>query len=104
MGKSVIGEQHPFYMGVYEGAMGRDDVRRYVEDSDCVIMLGAFMTDINLGIYTAQLDPARSEEHTSELQSQSNLVCRLLLEKKKLLVCFPATPATSNRTLLCLLP
>src|SRR5438270_6334530 len=28
--------------------------------------------------------PARSEEHTSELQSQSNLVCRLLLEKKKI--------------------
>src|SRR5256886_5964295 len=28
----------------------------------------------------------RSEEHTSELQSQSNLVCRLLLEKKKLAV------------------
>src|SRR2546430_11556700 len=27
--------------------------------------------------------PMRSEEHTSELQSQSNLVCRLLLEKKK---------------------
>src|SRR2546427_3078625 len=31
-----------------------------------------------------KIDPAqRSEEHTSELQSQSNLVCRLLLEKKK---------------------
>src|SRR2546427_1931406 len=29
------------------------------------------------------LDGLRSEEHTSELQSQSNLVCRLLLEKKK---------------------
>src|SRR5438270_8802210 len=29
---------------------------------------------------------ARSEEHTSELQSQSNLVCRLLLEKKKQLI------------------
>src|SRR2546427_5385192 len=28
-------------------------------------------------------DESRSEEHTSELQSQSNLVCRLLLEKKK---------------------
>src|SRR2546430_8246043 len=28
-------------------------------------------------------DQGRSEEHTSELQSQSNLVCRLLLEKKK---------------------
>src|SRR2546427_9555247 len=31
----------------------------------------------------AAMLPARSEEHTSELQSQSNLVCRLLLEKKK---------------------
>src|SRR2546430_11177886 len=30
---------------------------------------------------------ARSEEHTSELQSQSNLVCRLLLEKKKRKLC-----------------
>src|SRR6478736_3596059 len=29
------------------------------------------------------VDLSRSEEHTSELQSQSNLVCRLLLEKKK---------------------
>src|SRR3989475_12555134 len=31
----------------------------------------------------ARASPVRSEEHTSELQSQSNLVCRLLLEKKK---------------------
>src|SRR2546430_16639152 len=32
------------------------------------------------------LSRARSEEHTSELQSQSNLVCRLLLEKKKKII------------------
>src|SRR5688572_11845512 len=32
---------------------------------------------------TLRLKELRSEEHTSELQSQSNLVCRLLLEKKK---------------------
>src|SRR5688572_32276844 len=31
----------------------------------------------------------RSEEHTSELQSQSNLVCRLLLEKKKMIIIMP---------------
>src|SRR2546430_3614680 len=31
----------------------------------------------------AEFEAPRSEEHTSELQSQSNLVCRLLLEKKK---------------------
>src|SRR2546430_10216444 len=35
------------------------------------------------GVWAAKLGHARSEEHTSELQSQSNLVCRLLLEKKK---------------------
>jgi indolepyruvate decarboxylase len=66
LGKSVIGEQHPLYLGIYEGAMGRDDVRRYVEESDCVILLGAFMTDINLGIYTAHLDPGRCIYATSE--------------------------------------
>ncbi|MBU6399234.1 MAG: alpha-keto acid decarboxylase family protein [Verrucomicrobia bacterium] len=66
LGKSVMGEHYPFYLGVYEGAMGRDDVRRYVEASDCAILLGAFMTDINLGIYTARLDPARSIYATSE--------------------------------------
>src|SRR2546430_17003801 len=35
------------------------------------------------GITSLVLPGQRSEEHTSELQSQSNLVCRLLLEKKK---------------------
>src|SRR2546427_5136127 len=40
----------------------------------------------SIGLFHAFLDDPgvrRSEEHTSELQSQSNLVCRLLLEKKK---------------------
>src|SRR2546430_11072804 len=48
----------------------------------------------------------RSEEHTSELQSQSNLVCRLLLEKKKYRWALPsgrcalrpALPATTSAT------
>ena len=66
LGKSVIGEHYPFYLGVYEGAMGREEVRQYVEHSDCVIMLGAFLTDINLGVFTARLDPARCIYCTSE--------------------------------------
>src|SRR2546430_12615273 len=37
----------------------------------------------NLDFQEETADELRSEEHTSELQSQSNLVCRLLLEKKK---------------------
>src|SRR2546427_8466394 len=36
-----------------------------------------------VGLLWADKPEKRSEEHTSELQSQSNLVCRLLLEKKK---------------------
>src|SRR3989475_2842102 len=36
------------------------------------------------GFANRHTTPPRSEEHTSELQSQSNLVCRLLLEKKKI--------------------
>jgi len=66
LGKSVISEKHPLYLGVYEGAMGRESVRSYVETSDCVILLGTFMTDINLGIFTANLDPGRCIYVTSE--------------------------------------
>ncbi len=56
MGKSVFPESHPAYLGIYEGAMGRENVRAYVEDSDCLILLGAMMTDLNLGVYTARID------------------------------------------------
>ena len=66
LGKSVIPESHPLYLGIYEGAMGKKEVREFVEDSDCVIILGAFMTDVNLGIYTANLERARSIYATSE--------------------------------------
>lgn len=66
LGKSVVSEKHPLYLGVYEGAMGRERVRKYVESSDCVILLGTFMTDINLGIFTAHLDPGRCIYATSE--------------------------------------
>src|SRR5260370_29505527 len=37
----------------------------------------------SLGCWAKRPAPSRSEEHTSELQSHLNLVCRLLLEKKK---------------------
>ncbi len=66
LGKSVVPEKHPLYIGLYEGAMGHNDVTRFVEESDCVLLLGAFMTDLNLGIFTAQLDPARCIYVTSE--------------------------------------
>src|SRR5688572_33449659 len=43
--------------------------------------LGSLKKALRLAL--SRNDQSRSEEHTSELQSQSNLVCRLLLEKKK---------------------
>src|SRR2546430_5986590 len=47
-----------------------------------------------VSIVNSSQDWPRSEEHTSELQSQSNLVCRLLLEKKKRLHAFIFTTMT----------
>src|SRR2546427_2160050 len=53
------------------------DLRRDVMTADVGDSLRAGTTALRTAF------DARSEEHTSELQSQSNLVCRLLLEKKK---------------------
>src|SRR2546430_17618465 len=47
--------------------------RKYVYDANLLTLTGIHLAGVS----------SRSEEHTSELQSQSNLVCRLLLEKKK---------------------
>ena len=66
LGKGVVAETHPQYMGLYEGALGEPQVTKYVEESDCVVMLGTFMTDINLGIYTAELDLSDCIYATSE--------------------------------------
>src|SRR2546430_9234058 len=62
-----------------------------VDDIDAVVVVRREVLDClsrGLALLTSLrsmylLDEGRSEEHTSELQSQSNLVCRLLLEKKK---------------------
>src|SRR2546430_7393627 len=56
--------------------------------------VNGFNSNVILTLATSQ---GRSEEHTSELQSQSNLVCRLLLEKKNVKprsLLFPSQPAT----------
>jgi len=66
LGKSVMPEAHPLYLGIYGGGMSRDEVSMLVETSDCVIILGAFMTDVNLGIYTAKLERSRCLYATSD--------------------------------------
>jgi TPP-dependent 2-oxoacid decarboxylase len=66
LSKSVINEDHPCYLGVYEGAMGFQSVRQYVESSDCLILLGALMTDINFGISPTPIEQSKSIYISSE--------------------------------------
>ncbi|MDJ0736611.1 MAG: thiamine pyrophosphate-binding protein [Nostocaceae cyanobacterium] len=66
LGKSVFPEAHPQYIGIYNGEAGEPYVRNTVEESDCLLMLGVFMTDLNLGMFTAHLNPGRTVYATSE--------------------------------------
>jgi len=55
LGKSVVPESHPQFIGVYKGFLGRETVQRAVEDADLILCLGTLMTDVNLGHGTALL-------------------------------------------------
>ena len=66
LGKSVFPESHPQYIGIYNGEAGDPYVSNTVEESDCLLMLGVFMTDINLGMFTAHLEAKNTVYVTSE--------------------------------------
>jgi len=98
LAKSVVGEYHPLYIGIYEGAMGFASVRDYVESSDCLILLGAFMTDVNLGQYTAHIDQEKAIYVTSEQCSIRHLhyACVRLHDFLDGLISAPITPRTPH--------
>src|SRR5690606_39365523 len=81
----------PIYLGIQavQVAVLLDHQRVDLEQGQVVVLeqLGEANEDVgellDLVTLQAQLEGQRSEEHTSELQSRENLVCRLLLEKKK---------------------
>ena len=60
LGKSVVSERHPSVIGVYQGAMSVEPVRRAVEEADCLVLLGVMRTDLDLGGNTACLDVGRA--------------------------------------------
>src|SRR2546427_3537075 len=74
-------------MGVEELFVGgRDKARMHLHWAEKLISWRNFFLALDRMTHwfeRVHIRPLRSEEHTSELQSQSNLVCRLLLEKKK---------------------
>lgn len=60
MDKSVLEEQQPAYMGIYDGRLMDELVRDFVESCDYVVAIGAMMTDFNSGAFTARLDPEKT--------------------------------------------
>ena len=54
--KAVFPEQHHLFVGNYLGEVGSPRAREVMEAADCVLMLGALMTDVNTGMYTARFD------------------------------------------------
>lgn len=56
MDKSVLDETHPNYIGIYNGHLLDTQVQAFVESSDCVLSIGAIMSDFNTGAFTARLD------------------------------------------------
>ena len=58
--KSVLGEDHPGYIGMYAGRLMEERVREFVESCDVVVMIGALLTDGNTAGNTVRLDPAKT--------------------------------------------
>src|SRR2546427_8059309 len=61
----------------FQGELPRGQLQPVAVDEEIPVVAAAVQSERGFPVHP------RSEEHTSELQSQSNLVCRLLLEKKK---------------------
>src|SRR5256886_10034024 len=89
--RSPLAVLRPWNPGPYQLALPTQDFTGFIGWFRCATR-GASITGAMRNIRSTQRSAAqimksrcliRSEEHTSELQSQSNLVCRLLLEKKK---------------------
>ena len=59
LGKAVLSEQHPRFLGLFEGDRSRPYVRERIAKADCLLQLGALLTDFNTGGFSTDLDPAK---------------------------------------------
>jgi TPP-dependent 2-oxoacid decarboxylase len=67
LGKSVIREDHPLYLGIYGGLIGRDEVQQFVNDSDCLLILGTHLTDIeDVSVNSPLIAEGRTVHATSD--------------------------------------
>jgi indolepyruvate decarboxylase len=58
--KSVLGEDHSGYIGMYVGRLAGEPVRAFVESCDEVVLIGAMLTDGNTAGHTVRLDPVKT--------------------------------------------
>ncbi len=66
LGKACFPESHPNFIGNYFGQFGNPKVKEYVESADCVISLGAVLTEMETGGYTAKLPAATLIQATAK--------------------------------------
>jgi TPP-dependent 2-oxoacid decarboxylase len=67
LGKSVIGENHPLYIGVYGGLVGREEILEFVENADCLLTLGTLLTDVeDVKAHTMLLAAGRTVHATAD--------------------------------------
>jgi indolepyruvate decarboxylase len=72
LGKAVLPEHHPSFIGTYFGRIGLESVRQYLEGSDCVLALGMLMTLMDTGIHTGVIDRSRLIQVTTQGTSISH--------------------------------
>src|SRR5260221_1790426 len=82
----VIADDHPLFRDALRQAVATVVASAKIDEAGSFNELTALLerdSDVDLILLDLTMPGIRSEEHTSELQSHSDLVCRLLLEKKK---------------------
>jgi len=57
-GKAVFPEQHPQFVGTYMGKMGSREAIEVIEGADCLLILGAYLSDTGTGLFTSRIDRA----------------------------------------------
>ena len=67
LGKSVIREDHPLFIGVYGGLVGRDEILEFVDQADCLLTLGTLLTDVeDVKIHSTLLAAGRTIHATAD--------------------------------------
>jgi indolepyruvate decarboxylase len=67
LGKSIIREDHPLYVGVYGGLIARDEVQQFINESDCLLILGSILSDVeDLDMHSPLLSEGRTIHATAD--------------------------------------